>query len=41
MTLFAYSLPQEVVVRVWDLYLVHGVQVLFKVAVSVLKTGES
>jgi len=35
-TLFVYNFPIEVVVRLWDIFFVEGVEYLFKVALAVL-----
>ena len=36
-TVFAYSLPFEIVVRVWDMFLDEGNVVLFRVAIAILQ----
>jgi len=36
-TLFAYSFPLEIVVRLWDVYLEEGNEYLFKIALAILK----
>lgn len=37
LTLFAVYFPIEVVVRIWDIYLVEGRKTIFRVALAILK----
>ena len=39
-TLFAYSLPLGVVERVWDVFMLEGVKVIFQVGVALLQRAE-
>lgn len=40
-TLFAYSLPLRVVERVWDVFMLEGVKVIFQVGVALLQRAET
>jgi TBC1 domain family member 10 len=40
MTLFSYSFPFDVVMRVWDMFLFEGWKVVYRVALAVLKLSE-
>ena len=40
-TLFAYSLPLRVVERVWDVFMLEGVKVIFEVGVALLQRAET
>ena len=40
LTLFSIYFPFEVVVRIWDIYLVEGRKTLFRIALAILKINE-
>jgi len=39
MTIYAGSLPLELVGRIWDLYLLEGTQIIFKIALALIKSA--
>jgi len=41
MTLFAYNLPFEVVLRIWDILLSEGVKILFRFSIYLMQHYES
>ncbi|KAK9807796.1 hypothetical protein WJX72_009633 [[Myrmecia] bisecta] len=40
-TIFAYTLPFDHLLRVWDIFLLEGIKVVFRVGLALLKTAES
>lgn len=40
MTLFAVYFPIEIVVRIWDVFLVEGRKTIFRLALAILKINE-
>jgi len=40
MTIYAGSLPLELVGRIWDLYLMEGTQIIFKIALTLIKLAQ-
>ena len=40
MTMFAVYFPIEVVVRIWDIYLVEGRKTIFRLSLAILKINE-
>ena len=37
MTIFSLSMPFEVTLRIWDIYLVEGVKIIYRVALAIIK----
>lgn len=40
MTVFSVSLPFNIIVRIWDIYLVEGAKILYRVALAILKLNQ-
>jgi len=40
LTLFAYDLPFDCVLRIWDIYMMEGMKVVYRVAVTLLRSQE-
>jgi Rab-GTPase-TBC domain len=40
MTLFAVYFPIEIVVRIWDVFLIEGRKTIFRLALAILKINE-
>jgi hypothetical protein len=40
LTLFSYDLPFDIVLRIWDIYMMEGMKVVYRVAVTLLRNQE-